>query len=347
MWVFFLKIVKIFVTGSSGYVGSVLTNMLIEQKYNVTGCDVGYYPQNLTLEKHTKENSLQKDIRNITREDLLGYDAVLHLAALSNDPLGEINSSLTNEINYKATIRLAKLSKEAGVEKFIFSSSCSSYGSNDDIVNENSKLAPITAYAISKVNSERELIKLKDDKFFPVNLRSATAYGISSNLRLDLVVNNLTCSAFTTGAVKLLSDGTAWRPLVHVEDMSNAFIQVLKSSGKEVSGESFNVGANEDNYKVYQIAELVESIVPNSKIGYSKNSNKDLRSYQVNFDKIKNEIGYKTKWNLENGIKHIYEIFKNKKITENDFTDKKFYRVKYIKWLIEQKKIDSNLFFKE
>lgn len=327
--------------------GSVLTNMLIEQKYDVTGCDVEYYPQNLILEKYTKEKSLQKDIRNITKEDLLGYDAVLHLAALSNDPLGEINSSLTDEINYKSTIKLAKLSKEAGVEKFIFSSSCSSYGANDDIVNENSKLAPITAYAISKVNSERELIKLKDNKFFPVNLRSATAYGISSNLRLDLVVNNLTCSAFTTGAVKLLSDGTAWRPLVHVEDMSNAFIQILKSSGKEVSGESFNVGTNEDNYKVYQIAELVESIVPNSKIEYSKNGNKDLRSYQVNFDKIKNEIGYKTKWNLKNGIKHIYEIFKNKKITENDFTDKKFYRVKYIKWLIEQKKIDSNLFFKE
>src|SRR3990172_10088129 len=204
MWVFFLKIVKIFVTGSCGYVGSVLINMLIDQNYDVTGCDVGYYPQNLILEKHSKEILLQKDIRNITKEDLVGYDAVLHLAALSNDPLGEINSSLTNEINFKATIRLAKLSKEAGVEKFIFSSSCSSYGSNDDIVNENSKLAPITAYAISKVDSERELLKLKDKKFFPVNLRSATAYGISSNLRLDLVVNNLTCSAFTTGAVKLL-----------------------------------------------------------------------------------------------------------------------------------------------
>ena len=346
MWVFFLKIVKIFVTGSCGYVGSVLTNMLIDQNYDVTGCDVGYYPQNLTLEKHSKEILLQKDIRNITKEDLIGYDAVLHLAALSNDPLGEINSSLTNEINFKATIRLAKLSKEAGVEKFIFSSSCSSYGSNDDIVDENSKLAPITAYAISKVDSERELLKLKDKKFIPVNLRSATAYGISSNLRLDLVVNNLTCSAFTTGAVRLLSDGTSWRPLVHVEDMSNAFIQVLKSSSEKISGETFNVGANEDNYKVYQIAELVESIVPNSKIEYSKNGNKDSRSYQVNFDKIKNEIGYKTKWNLKDGIKNIYETFKNKKITAKDFTDKKFYRVKYIKWLIEQKKLDLNLFLK-
>ena len=335
---------KIFVTGSNGYVGSVLTNMLTDQNYDVTRCDIGYYPQDFIEQKNSKGVFLQKDIRNITKDDLVGHDAVLHLAALSNDPLGEINSSLTNEINFRATIRLAKLSKEVGVEKFVFSSSCSSYGANEDVVNENSKLVPMTAYAVSKVNSERELLKLKDNGFFPVILRSATAYGISSSLRLDLVVNNLTCSAFTTGIVKLLSDGTSWRPLVHVEDMSNAFIQVLKSSSEKIGGETFNVGTNEDNYRVHQIAELVESIVPDSKVKYVENANKDLRSYQVNFDKIKNQIGYNKKWNLEDGIKNIYETFKSKKITEYDFLDKRFYRVKYINWLIEQKKLDSNLF---
>jgi len=288
---------------------------------------------------------LKKDIRDVTQNDLLGCDAVIHLAALSNDPLGDISTSITHEINYEATVQLGKLAKAANVPRFVFSSSCSSYGANEKIVNENSPLVPLTAYAKSKVRSESELLKLKDDNFIPVILRSATAYGISPNLRLDLVVNNLTCSALTTGKVEMLSDGTAWRPLLHVEDMANAFLLTLESPDDKVNGEIFNVGSNDDNYIVKDIAQKVEEIVPNSEITFAKEANTDHRSYQVNFDKIRDMLGFKTKWNLTDGIKDIYKVMKDEKMTKNSFEDKKFYRVKYINWLIKQNQINSDLRF--
>lgn len=333
---------RILLTGNMGYVGNVLAEKLIEKNFEVIGCDIGYYPQGFINKKYSI-NFLKKDIRDITKKDLKGCSAILHLAALSNDPLAEINSSLTNDINYLATVKLAKLARESGIERFVFSSSCSTYGANSDVVNENSPLAPITAYAKSKVDSERAILKLTDDEFAPTILRSATAYGVSPSLRLDLVVNNLTCSAFTTGSVKLLSDGTAWRPLVHVEDMSNAFIMVLEAPKEKISGKVFNVGSNEENYKVRQIAELVEEIVPDSKIEYAKEASKDSRSYRVDFDKIKNQIGYRTKWKLKDGIKEIYNVIKKKAFTEKEFRDKMYYRVAYIKWLIEQGALDNNL----
>jgi nucleoside-diphosphate-sugar epimerase len=336
--------VKILVTGNLGYVGNVLTRMLLEQKIDVVGCDTGFYPQGFLDLETSKCTQIKKDIRNLSAEDLKGVSSICHLAALSNDPLGEINPNLTEEINYNATIRLAKLAKEAKVEKFIFSSSCSSYGMNENTVNEESELSPLTAYAKSKVNSEKEISKLSDSNFCTTNLRSATAYGLSNSIRLDLVVNNLTCSAFTTNHVKLLSDGTAWRPLVHVEDMSNAFISVLNAKNSEVNNQAFNVGANEDNYTVREIAQKVEQIIPNSSITYAENANKDLRSYKVDFSKIKQSLGYETKWSLDKAIKEIYDLLKIKKFTEEDFKDKKYYRVAYIKWLIENKKIDNNLF---
>ena len=335
---------KVLVTGNLGYVGNVLTKILLEQKIDVVGCDTGFYPQGFLNSETSKCVQIKKDIRNLSVEDLKGVSGICHLAALSNDPLGEINPNLTEEINYKATIRLAKLAKEAKVEKFIFSSSCSSYGMNENIVNEESALAPLTAYAKSKVNSEKEISKLSDNNFCTTNLRSATAYGLSNSIRLDLVVNNLTCSAFTTNHVKLLSDGTAWRPLVHVEDMSNAFISVLNAKNSEVNNQAFNVGTNEDNYTVREIAQKVEEIVPNSSITYAEDANKDSRSYKVDFSKIKQSLGYETKWSLDKAIKEIYNLLKIKKFTEEDFKDKKYYRVAYIKWLIENKKIDNNLF---
>ena len=337
---------QVFLTGHLGYVGNILAQKLTEETYDVIGCDIGYYSQDFVNIIPLKIKSLRKDIRELTKEDLKGCSAVIHLAALSNDPLGEINPSLTYDINYLATIKLAKLAKEAFVKRFIYSSSCSTYGATSDIVNEESPLSPITAYAKSKVDSEQELLKLKDESFSPVILRSATAYGVSPSMRLDIVVNNLTCCAYATGIIKLLSDGTAWRPLVHVEDMSDAFMTVLKSSEDKISGETFNVGSNEENYMVKQIAEQVREIIPNSKIEYAKGASKDLRSYRVNFDKIKNQIGYKTKWRLKDGIKEIYEVIKKKGFTEKDFRDRKFYRVAYIKWLMEQRILVDNLSFK-
>ena len=337
---------KVLVTGNLGYVGNVLTRMLLNQKFDVIGCDIGFYPQGFLGLDDSKNKQIKKDIRDLSVEDLKGVSAICHLAALSNDPLGEINPSLTEEINYKSTIRLAKLAKEAKVEKFIFSSSCSSYGMNEKTVNEESTLSPLTAYAKSKVFSERDISNFSDDDFCTTNLRSATAYGLSNSIRLDLVVNNLTCSAFTTNQVKLLSDGTAWRPLVHVEDMSNAFISVLNAKNSEVNNQAFNVGTNDDNYTVKEIAQKVEQIIPNSSITYAEDANKDSRSYRVDFTKIKQYLGYETKWNLDKAITEIYNLLKIKKFTEEDFKNKKYYRVAYIKWLIENNKLDNNLFFK-
>lgn len=337
---------KVFLTGHRGYVGNVMHKMLTKNNYDVVGCDVGFYPEGFIEISNNQENSISKDIRDVTEDDISDCSAIIHLAALSNDPLGEMNSSLTHDINFLATLHLAKLAKKVGIERFIYSSSCSTYGTNSDLVDENSSLAPITAYAKSKVNSELELIKLKDENFFPVILRNATAFGASSSQRLDIVVNNLTCSAYATGKVKLLSDGTAWRPLIHVEDMSQAFIECLKAPTEKIRGEIFNVGGNEENYTVREIAESVEDIVPDSIIEYSNKSNKDSRSYKVSFDKIKNQLNFKPKWTLRDGIKQMYDIVKKKNFTEETFRDKKYYRVIYIQWLLEQGKIDNNLRFK-
>lgn len=332
---------KIFVTGHNGYVGKILSSELVNKNYEVIGCDIDYFP----VDPSTSQKdiiSLNKDIRQITEDDIRGCDCIMHFAALSNDPLGELNSSITNIINFQETVRLAKLAKSVGVERFIFSSSCSTYGVNNDEVNEKSDLAPLTAYAKSKVDSERELLFLKDENFAPIILRNATAYGVSPSLRLDLVVNNLTCSAYTTGSVKLLSDGTAWRPILHVEDMANAFIFMTNIDKKKVSGEIFNVGNNDDNYTVRTIAKYVEELVPNSKIEFQSNATKDNRSYKVNFDKIKN-IGFNTKWSLKQGIQNLYDTFKEKNFSESDFLDKKYYRLKYINWLLAEGKLDNNL----
>lgn len=335
---------KVLVTGNLGYVGQVLTSKLIEKNYQVIGYDVGFYQYE--LQKIDNLNiTIKKDIRNIVESDLKDCSAILHLAALSNDPLGEINSSLTHEINFLSTIRLAQMAKKIGIERFIYSSSCSTYGMNDETVDENSSLAPITAYAKSKVESEIELIKMKSDNFHPIILRNATAYGFSKSLRLDIVVNNLTASAYSTGSVKLMSDGTSWRPLIHVKDMAKAFIMCLDSDVSKVSGEIFNVGSNAENYTVKQIAETVNEIVPNSKIEFEKNASKDSRSYRVNFDKIKKVLGFTNDWTINNGIKQIFDELKKQNFTEKDFKDKKFFRVAYIKWLLENKIIDTNLRF--
>jgi nucleoside-diphosphate-sugar epimerase len=334
---------KIFLTGNLGYVGSVLHQRLENNNHDVTGCDINYFPKNWDNNLPDTNKILRKDIRDITKNDLIGFDAICHLAGLSNDPMGEINQSLTNEINFLETIRIAKLSKDAGIQRFIFSSSCSTYGLNEDIVDENSKVEPQTAYAKSKVNSEIELLKLKDSTFSPIILRNATVYGISPNLRLDLVINNLVGSAVSTGKIKLLSDGTAWRPLLHVEDMADAFIKCVEAPIEQVSGEIFNVGSNDDNVTVLEIAEKILKIIPNSKIEIAENSNKDNRSYRVNFDKINQKLGFKTKWNLDSGIKYIYEEMRKNNFSTDDFTNKKFFRLKYLIWLMEEKKINNKL----
>jgi len=333
---------KVLVTGNKGYVGRILSDMLIKENIDAVGYDVEFYPAQFNND-HKEIPTIHKDIRDISIEDLSGITEICHLGALSNDPLGEINSELTVEINYKATVKLAELAKKAGVSKFVYSSSCSSYGTNSEIVDEKSELNPQTHYAKSKVNSELDILKLKDDSFSPVILRNATVYGHSSNLRLDLVVNNLTASAFTTGKVKLLSDGTAWRPILHVKDMARAFIKIIDSSDKDVKGEIFNVGSNEENYTVKQIANTVEELVPNSKVEFGKNASKDFRSYKVDFSKIKKQLDFSTKFTVKDGIKELIDIFKRENFTEDDFKNRKFYRLAQLKSKIESKELDSDL----
>jgi len=338
---------KILVTGHSGYVGSILSNMLLENNFQVTGCDMGYFPHKFTNHQTNKIENLRKDIRDITKADLEGYSAVVHLAALSNVSLCKIYSSLANEINYTASVNLAKLAKKAGVEKFIFSSSCSVYGNNYLRVNESSFLSPLSTYAKLKSTTEEKILKLKDDVFSPVVLRNATVYGISPSFRLDLVVNNLTASAYSTGIVRVLSDGTAWRPLVHVQDAAKSFIEVIKASKEKIAGEVLNVGSDEENYTVRQIAEKVNEIVPNSRIECVENSGSDLVSYKVDFSKIKNKIGFKTDWNLKDGINEIYSHLKKKGFTVNDFKNKIFYRSSFLRLLIKDGVIDKNLKFRK
>jgi len=334
---------RIFLTGHLGNVGSVLAEKLIKNNFHVTGTDIGYFPNDFLPTKANLIKNIKKDIRDVTKEDLTGHDIVIHLAALSNDSSGEINPSLTTEINHYATVNLAKIAKNVGVKKFLYASTCSIYGINKEVVNENSELNPLTAYAKSKADSEKDIIKLNDTEFSPVILRCGTVYGLSPSFRLDLVVNNLTGSAFTTGVVKLFSDGSAFRPLLHVNDMVNAFIELSKSPNELVGGEIYNIGSNDDNYTVKEIAALVGEVIPNSEIKISKNAFNDSRSYKVDFSKIKNHIGYKTKQNLKEGIKEIYNTLKEKKFSEKNFKNKNFYRVKYLKWLIEKNFIDNEL----
>lgn len=335
-------LMKVLITGHSGYVGRVLTKLLVENNYEVVGCDTNYFPTTFDDNDYPEILNISPDIRDITIENLKEIDAVLHLAGLSNDPLGELNSQLTHEINYLSTVKLAELSKNAGVKKFIFSSSCATYGKTSAIVNEESDLEPLTQYAKSKINSESKILELTDDVFCPTVLRNATAYGYSPNLRLDIVVNNLTASAFVTGKVKLLSDGTAWRPLLHVEDMANAFLTVMKAQNELAAGQIFNVGNNNDNFSVREIAEQVQEIVPDSKVEFANQSNKDFRSYKVDFDKIAKVLNFKTKWNLKDGIKQLYDIFIKEKFSESDFHDKKFHRINQLKWLIEEGHLDEH-----
>ena len=333
---------KVLITGHNGYVGRVLTKLLVENNYEVVGCDTNYFPATFEDNDYPEILNLSPDIRDITIENLQEIDVVLHLAGLSNDPLGELNSQLTHEINYLSTVKLAELSKKAGVKKFVFSSSCATYGKTSTTVNEESDLEPLTQYAKSKINSEFKLLELADDAFCPTFLRNATAYGYSPNLRLDIVANNLTASAFVTGKVKLLSDGTAWRPLLHVEDMANAILTVMKAQNRLVAQQIFNVGSNNDNFSVREIAEQVQETVPNSKVEFANKSNKDFRSYKVDFDKISKVLNFKTKWNLKDGIKQLYEVFIKEKFSESDFRDKKFHRIDQLKWLIEEGKLDEH-----
>lgn len=335
---------KIFVTGHLGYIGRILTQVLVNNGFEVVGCDTGFFPANFIKDEVDVKN-INKDIRDLTKDDISGFDAVIHLAALANDPASDLNPTWTEEINYKATIQLAEISKECGVERFILSSSCSVYGaSGEKLINEDSETAPLTPYADAKIRSENYIKKLSDSKFAPIVLRNATAFGVSPRMRFDLVVNNMCGYAFTTGEVKILSDGTAWRPNVHIEDISRAIVAVLETPFEDVNGEIFNVGMNSENYQVKDIAKIVASIIPNSEVKFAPGGTKDPRSYRVDFSKIKERIRkFKPRWTVKDGIKEIYEVLKNTNFSKEDFFKPQYHTVEYLKKLIKENKLNGTL----
>ena len=342
---------KIIVTGYNGFIGSLLVPLLVKSGYEVIGIDTNYFDEDCELYKPNFNNlkTIQRDSREIKESDIEGAYAICHLAALSNDPMGEINPQLTYDINHLASVRLAKLAKKVSVEKFIYSSSCSLYGIADGnmALTETAEFNPVTAYAKSKVYSEKDIIPLGDNNFSVTFLRNSTAYGISPKLRLDLVVNNLVGWAVTTKQIKIMSDGTPWRPLIHAKDIARAFIAVIEAPKEKVSKQSFNTGLNTENYQIKDIANLVGKIIPDCEVVITGEHGSDSRSYRVNFDKIENELPeFKPKWNLKSGIESIYENYLKYKMDGNKFNAQFFIRLKQIQYLINNNKIDNNLFWK-
>ncbi len=335
---------KILVTGSEGYIGSVLMPMLNREGYEITGLDSCYYSEgNLTNEILLSYKIIRKDIRDTTAADFAGFDTVIHLAALSNDPLGKLNEELTFEINYKASVEIARYAKEAGVKRFIFSSSCSLYGASDKILTESDNANPQTAYGKSKILAENEIVKLAGNEFSPVFLRNATAFGISPRMRFDIVVNSLTGFAKTEKVVKILGDGTPWRPLVHVNDICKAIILSLKAPKSAIHNQAFNIGSSNENYQIKTIAEKIKVFYSDCKIEIVKKNAGDTRNYIVSFEKAEKLLGFKPDYTLSYGIKELKNSYEKINLTKEVFDCRLYTRLKQIEYLINEGDLDIDL----
>lgn len=338
---------QVLVTGHNGYVGSIMVPLLVAAGHGVVGLDSDLFKDSSFGAERGEPSisSKKKDIRDIEPSDLEGFEAVIHLAALSNDPLGDLNPRLTYEINNLAAVRLAELAKEAGVRRFLFSSSCSNYGAGgEDWLDEESAFNPVTPYGTSKVLAEQGIGKLADDGFSPTFLRSATAYGVSQMLRFDLVLNNLVAWAYTTGRVYLKSDGTPWRPVVHVEDMSRAFLAVLNAPREAVHNQAFNVGRSEENYRIRDLAEIVVETVPGSRIEFAEDAGPDKRSYRVDSSKIARILPeFKPQWNARRGAEMLYDAYQAVGLRLSEFEGPRYRRIYHLKDLMASGRIDRTL----
>jgi nucleoside-diphosphate-sugar epimerase len=312
---------KVLVTGHHGYIGSVMVGVLNRAGHDVTGLDSFLYDGCNFGDEGTIVPVLGKDVRDVSAADLRGFDAVIHLAALSNDPLGFLDESCTFDINHVGSVTLARAAKAAGVPRFLFASSCSLYGAaGDSILDESAAFNPITAYGTSKVLVEADVSKLADDSFSPTFLRNATAYGVSPRLRADIVVNNLVGVACTTGEVLIQSDGTPWRPLVHIEDISRAFLAVLEAPREAVHNQAFNVGSSQENYQIRDVAAMVQEVVPGCVVKYLEGGGPDPRCYRVNCDKLSRHIpGFCTRWTVRRGVEELYGGFVRHGLTRQMF----------------------------
>jgi nucleoside-diphosphate-sugar epimerase len=319
--------------------------MLLDKGYDVVGLDTDLYARSTFGTGIAEIPELKKDLRDVELGDVEGFEAVLHLAGLSNDPLGNLNPKLTEEINYLASVKLAELAKKAGVSRFVFSSSCSNYGAGgEDWLNEESAFNPVTPYGVSKVNVEQDVSKLADDNFSPTFLRNATAYGVSPRLRFDLVLNNLVAWAFTKGLVYIKSDGSPWRPIVHIEDISRAFIAVLEAPRELIHNEAFNVGRNEDNYRIRDLADIVQETVPNCRVEYASDAGPDKRCYRVNCSKIAETLpSFQPQWDARKGASELYEAYQRVGLTLEEFEGPKYQRIAHIKYLLNDGLLNEDL----
>jgi nucleoside-diphosphate-sugar epimerase len=336
---------RVLVTGSHGYLGAVTGPLLAAAGHDVVGIDTHFY-RGCDLFDWSGGTLRELDIRDVESGDLEGFDAVVHLAALSNDPLGDLDRDLTLEINHRSTVRLAIAAKAAGVSRFVFASSCSMYGSSgtDEELDEEAPLRPITAYAESKVRAEEDLAALADDSFAPVFMRNATAYGVSPRLRVDLVLNNLVAWAHTTGRIVIQSDGTPWRPLIHVEDIARATAAALEAPVEQVRGEAFNVGSDDENHRVRDLAEIVREAVAGATVEYAANAGPDPRSYRVSFAKLARSLeGFRCSWTARSGAVELRDAYASAGLDLASFQSPAFTRLLRLRELLDSRRVGADL----
>jgi nucleoside-diphosphate-sugar epimerase len=336
---------RLLITGNEGYLGSVMAPWLRSEGFDVVGLDTGYFSACTLVPDLVQIPTISKDLRDVVAKDLAGFDAVIHLAALSNDPIGNLNAAWTREINDQGTIRLAQFAKQAGVRRFIFSSSCIMYGmSQAAVVDENAPLAPQTEYARSKVNAETALRRLADDRFSPTFCRNGTVYGLSPRMRFDTVLNNLMGGAYTTGRVVIHSDGTPWRPVVHVQDVARAFQAVLEAPLEIVHNQAFNLGSEHLNHQIRELGRIVAETVPNCELVLAPEPGADQRTYRADFAKFKRTFpAFDFRWTARDGANELYAAFQKIDLTHGEFTNDRFTRLSWLRRLLERGSVDESL----
>jgi nucleoside-diphosphate-sugar epimerase len=335
---------KTLVTGHDGYIGAVLVPMLLDAGHEVTGLDIGLFSQCNLGGEPVPVPSIHRDVRDIEASTLEGFDAVIHLAAISNDPVGDLNPEITYAVNHRASVSLAGAAREAGVERFLFASSCSLYGAASDVVDESAEFNPVTPYGQSKVLAERDISTLASESFSPTFLRNGTAHGLSRRHRGDLVVNNLTAYGFTTGEVRMQSDGTPWRPLVHIRDIAGALLAALEAPRDAVHNEAFNVGADEENYQIRDVAHIVAEVVPGTSVTLAAGASPDKRSYRVSFKKIGEQLpGFQPQWTVRRSVAEMLEAYRADGLTFDEFNSGRFMRIARIKELVAEGLLEDDL----